>query len=64
MGARRRGACYCLSNRSLYGIPPIIWAVLYDKPEALKTLLEFGADKNAIDIKDEPLWKRQKPLLP
>lgn len=38
-----------VNDKSLYGIPPIIRAVLYDKPEALKTLIEFGADKNAKD---------------
>lgn len=38
-----------VNDRSLYGIPPLIRAVLYDKPEALRTLIEFGADKNAKD---------------
>lgn len=38
-----------VNDKSLYGIPPIIRVVLYDKPEALKTFIEFGADKSARD---------------
>jgi ankyrin repeat protein len=38
-----------VNDKGVFNLPPLLRAALYGKLEALKILLEFGADKNIRD---------------
>lgn len=38
-----------MNDRGFFSYPPLLRAVVYGKSEALKVLLEVGADRNARD---------------
>jgi len=38
-----------VNERGFFSFPPLLRAVVYGKSEALRTLIEVGADRNALD---------------
>ena len=38
-----------VNDRGFFSFPPLLRAVVYGKLEALKALIEVGADRNALD---------------
>jgi len=38
-----------VNDKGFFNLPPLLRAALYGKSEALKVLIEFGADKNIKD---------------
>ena len=54
-----------LDNREIFTIPPLIRAVINNKPKALKALIDCGANKNITDKQGKtPLQLAQEHNLP
>ena len=49
-----------VNDNRCFNIPPLLRAALYGKSEALKTLIECGADKNIIDKQGNTALKLAK----